>query len=145
MSKSNEIYEMRRADIMKAYARIAPECWTQKAAWKRIAESEAPRFYVTPKQAYQVIMPMIRGDFSAVEAMSPQRQRMYRALYDIVMELASRPTNRKMSLWALMPWAVTSPAPEFYVSPYWVRQIWSEERTGKRYRPNFKKRPEQSR
>lgn len=100
----------------------------------------APRYYVTAKQAYQVLLPMVEGNLTNYRKMSPRRQRLYKSLYDKVMEMADKPQYQGKSLWFMIPFAVGSPAPEFFVSEKWARLIYMEEMRGYRYKPVFKKK-----
>jgi hypothetical protein len=85
----------------------------------------APRFYVTPKQAYQVISPMVKGDFEMVNILNPLRRKMYRELFDVVMRLTEKREFIGKSLLYIMPFAVTQPASQFFIRPhslYCIRQ-----------------------
>ena len=115
MSKTNEVNAQLRHDLMEAIKACSDgSAWFVHQIWKKA-----------------VRMP---------EKMSPRRQRLYRSLYDRVMEMAGKPQYQGKSLWFLIPFAVGSPAPEFFVSEKWARLIYMEEMRGYRYKPVFKKR-----
>ena len=111
-SISKQMYE----DLIKAYIQVAPHSWTQKDAFKKTVKQPAPRFYVSPKQAAQIISPMLRGDFSKVDSMLPNRRRMYYCLYNRVVEMSERWQFVNKSLSYIMQYAVVTPAPEFFIS-----------------------------
>jgi len=141
MSKTNEVNAQLRKDLMDAIKKCSDgSTWYVGQIWKRAVRMPAPRYYVTAKQAYQVLLPIVEGDFSGLEKMSPRRQRLYRSLYDKVLEMAGKPQYQGKSLWFLIPFAVGSPAPEFFVSEKWARLIYMEEMRGWRYKPVFKKK-----
>ena len=124
-------YSIRRqlmADLIAAYKAVAPFCWSQKEAHERMVKQPAPRYYVTAKQAYQVIAPMIKGDFERVNDMLPTRRRMYYCLFDEVIKMMEKPQFYNKSLKYIMQFAVIRPAPEFFLSPsrawhirYWLK------------------------
>ena len=76
----------------------------------------APRYYVTAKQAYQVIAYMAKGDFERVNMMLPLRRRMYYTLFDEFVSLCEKPSFYNKSVWFIVQHAVERPAPEFFVS-----------------------------
>ena len=111
-SISKQMYE----DLIKAYIQVAPHSWTQKDAFEKTVKQPAPRFYVSPKQAAQIISPMLRGDFSKVDSMLPNRRRMYYCLYNRVVEMSEGWQFVNKSLSYIMQYAVVTPAPEFFIS-----------------------------
>lgn len=144
MSKTNDVNAQLRKDLMDAIKKCSDgSAWFVSQIWKKAVRMPAPRYYVTAKQAYQVLLPVVEGDFSNLEKMSPRRQRLYRSLYGKVMEMAGRPQYQGKSLWFLIPFAVGSPAPEFFVSEKWARLIYMEEMRGYRYKPRFRKKEEE--
>lgn len=102
-------------DLIEAYKKVAPTSWTQKEAYERMVKQPAPRFYISRSRAFSVLAPMMKGDFERVDLMMPGRRRMYYALYDAVCKLVEKPTNIGRSLWDIMPDALLSPAPEFFI------------------------------
>lgn len=117
MSKTNaEIELQRQNDLLEAYkAAIKTSCSSTEACEKAV-KMPAPRYYVTPKQAYQVVMHMMKGDFELVDMMQSNRRRMYYSLFDKVVELSEKRAFVNKSLWYIMPFAVTCSAPEFFTS-----------------------------
>lgn len=127
MSKANDINRQLRRDILRVYREVAPHCWYQRDAWEKTVMHPAPRFYVTPKQAYQKVLPMLDGDFSEIDCMNPRRQRLYACLYQRVLEASEQVQFAGKSLWFMMPFIVSQPAPEFFLSTEQLRQIFREE------------------
>ena len=103
-------------DLIKAYNSVAYQCYSQDEAYKRAVKQPAPRYYVSPKQALQVISPMVRGDFEKVDMMLPNRKRMYYSLFEKVVELSEKRAFIGKSLLYICRFAVISPAPEFFIS-----------------------------
>lgn len=134
MSKTNDINRQKRDDLMAVYRQVYPKCWRQRDAYRRTVKHPAPRFYVTPKQAYQKILSMLDGDYSEIRKMGPLRQKMYRDLFELVLVAAEKREFIGKSLWFIIPWVVTQPAPEFYLAEETFKKIFHEEK-GWRRRP----------
>lgn len=80
-----------RSDMMKVYKEVYSSCWTQREAWEKTIHHPAPRFYISGKQAYEILRPMFfYNDFSALETMKPTRRRLYQALYQVVKEMINK-------------------------------------------------------
>ena len=76
MARANyELIDRQRDDLMKAYREIAPNCHSQQEAWEKVVHSPAPRYYVSPKRAWDILRRMAVGDFSKVDSMKPIRQK----------------------------------------------------------------------
>lgn len=121
-----EDYSIRKqlyVDLINAYKAVCGQCWTQQQAYERMVKQPAPRYYVTPKQAYQVIARMVKGDFEFVNMMLPLRRKMYYALYDEFVSLCENPMYYNKSVWFIIQHAVVRPAAEFYVSPERAKHI----------------------
>lgn len=121
-----EDYSLRKRmyhDLMEAYKKVAPHCWTQQEAYERMVKQPAPRYYVTAKQAYQVLARMVRGDFERVNMMLPLRRRMYYTLFDEFVNLCEKPMFYGQSVWFIVQHAVERPAPEFFVSPQRAKHL----------------------
>lgn len=117
MSKMNyEISKQMQEDLMAAYARVCGDCWSQHEAYERMVNEPAPRYYVSPKQASQIIALMVRGDFSRVDMMLPLRREMYYSLFKVVQELSEKREFIGKSLSYIMKFAVVHPAPKFFIS-----------------------------
>jgi len=110
-------------DLRDAYIKVYSSCWSQQEAYEKMVKQPAPRYYVTAKQAYQIISPMIKGDFGKLNKMKPAKQRLYLSLFEATKELIIKPTFFKKSLWFIMHFAVTQPAPEFFIGEERARQI----------------------
>lgn len=130
MKCNYDISKQMQDDLIEAYKIAAKKAWTHKDACKLAAKMPAPRYYVSPKQAYQIIAEMIKGNFGKVDIMLRNRKRMYYSLYDTVLQLSEKRAFAGKSLWYIMPFAVTSPAPEFFISGSSVSRIRRWIRTG---------------
>lgn len=117
MKNDYDISKQYQEDLIKAYNKVAPLSWTQADAYKKAVKQPAPRYYVSARQAAQVIAPMVRGDFERVDMMQPNRKRMYYSIYDKVIELSEKRAFIGKPLLYIVRFAVASPAPEFFVSP----------------------------
>lgn len=116
MKKDYDISKQFQDDIVKAYNSVANTSWTQEDAYKKVMEMPAPRYYVSAKQAAQILSPMVRGDFERVNLMKPNRRRMYYSIFKRVIELSERRAFIGKPLAYIVRYAVVSPAPEFFVS-----------------------------
>ena len=117
MKNDYDISRQQQDDLIKAYNSVAPHCWSQREAYRKAVLQPAPRYYVSAKQAAQVISPMVRGNFNRVNMMMPNRRRMYYSLFQKVIELSEKRCFIGKSLAYIMQFAVASPAPEFFCSP----------------------------
>lgn len=105
-------------DLIKAYCKACDGSWTMEDACAKAVKMPAPRFYVSPKTAYLMILPMVKGDFEKVNQCIPTKRRMYYELYKVVLRLAEKREFIGMSLCHIIKFAVTEPAPEFFVKPH---------------------------
>jgi len=117
MKQNYDITRQMQVDLMKAYKTVCETCWSQQEAYERMVKQPAPRYYVSAKQACQVISPMLRGDFEMVNLMTPTRRRMYYSLFNEVIRLSEKRDFIGKGLIYIMREAVTRPAPEFFISP----------------------------
>lgn len=117
MRRDNEISKQLQADLIKAYCKVVSEqhFWTMEEACAKAVKEPAPRFYITPKRARLMLSPMVHGDFRRVDLMPPNKRRMYYALYDVVIKMAEQRQFIGKSLTYITQYAVTQPAPEFFV------------------------------
>ena len=118
----NEFKEQQDAEIMDAYRRIF-KIYGGKVdvhtLYKMVAFAPATRFFVSPRQAYRVIIRMMAGQ--PISNMRTSNQRMYREIHRRLQEeLAQSTQNSQPSLKSLITKIVCQPAPEMYVG---VRQI----------------------
>jgi hypothetical protein len=125
MKKDYDISRQFQDDLIKAYNSVAPKCYSQEDAYKLTVKQPAPRYYVSAKQAAQILSPMIQGDFARVDMMMPNRRRMYYSLLDKVIELSEKRAFVGKSLIYIVSFAVASPAPEFFVTHQSFRVIRS--------------------
>lgn len=117
MGKTNwDISKQMHHDLIEAYKKVYHTCWTQLQAYERTVNQPAPRFYVTARQASQVIAPMLRGDTERVDMMYPLRREMYYDLFAVVQRLIEKREFIGRSLHYIMKFAVLEPAPKFYIS-----------------------------
>lgn len=119
-------------DLMQVYREVVENCpmgTTQTEVYQIVVEHPAPRFYIDPKRAHKWISPMMHGDRSALEVLSPLRRQMYQDLYDKVMEMSQRKGSWKKSLYYILKEAVLEPAPRFYINTTRMGQIWREKTT----------------
>ena len=123
MKNDYDISKRFQDDLIKAYNSVAPHCWTQEEAYEKAVKQPAPRYYVSAKQAAQVIARMVKGDFERVDMMLPNRKRMYYSLFQKVIEMSEKRDFVGKSLTYIVNFAVSSPAPEFFVSVYSIRQV----------------------
>ena len=131
MKNDYDITRQMQDDLIRAYNQVAPHCWLQEDAYKQAVKQPAPRYYVSPKQAAQVISPMVRGYFQKVDMMLPNRRRMYYSLFQKVVELSEKRSFIGKSLTYIMQYAVSSPAPEFFCSFEKLHEVRSFIKNGK--------------
>ena len=99
-----------REDLMEAYREVYTKCRTQREAYEKTVTHPAPRFYVTPNQAYDMLRQMVMGDTSKIEKLSPK------------------------ILWFICQFLVSQPASEFYISADTFKDIFpSLKKYGKNY------------
>lgn len=119
-----------RRDLFNAYRKVYTTCHSQNEAWIKTALQPAPRFYVSPKMAYEKLRRMVRGDFSEVDAMGAGKRRMYYELFQRLDKLSQQKEFIGKSLWFITTFLVSQPAPEFYISIETVRKVIN---CGKKY------------
>ena len=116
-------------DLMRVYREVYADCpmgTTQTEVYKLVVQHPAQRFYCDPRRAHEYINPMMRGDRTKLERLSPIKRQMYQDLYDVVMVL-----YQKKGFWGKSPYfvlkeAVLQPAPRFYIDWKRMEQIWRE-------------------
>lgn len=124
MSKVDfDLTKQMQEDLIAAYKAVSGTCWTQREAYEKMVKQPAPRYYITPKQALQVLSPMVKGDFERVNMMMPRKRRMYYSLYEVVMKLSEQRSFMGKKLYYILRYAVTQPAPEFFIGANRARQI----------------------
>lgn len=114
-----------RDDLMNTYRRVFDKCRTQKEAYAKTIKQPAPRFYVSPKQAYEVMRVLVSGNTSVLERMSGTRRRMYKDMFNILLRMMQKPEYTGKSLWFICQFLVVQPAPEFYYSVSSMEDLFS--------------------
>ena len=122
--------DMMYDELMKVYSGILRDfdVRTQAEAFERTVCHPASRFFIEPRRAYQNIYPMLRGDYSRLEKMKPLRQKMYKALFDVVMRLSQKRQFWGKSPYYIVKFAVLEPAPRFYIDVERMRKVFRERR-----------------
>lgn len=123
MKNDYDISKQFQDDLIKAYNSVAPFSWSQEEAYRKAVKQPAPRYYISPAQAAQILSPMVRGDFSRVNEMMPNRRRMYYSLFERVIELSEKRAFIGKGLKYIVQFAVSSPAPEFFCSYHTLDKI----------------------
>ena len=136
MTKANyDLTVKQREDLMKAYREVAPRCRRQQEAYEKTVSSPAPRYYVSPRQAWEKLRLMAAGDFSVVDKMKPIKRRMYYSLFKKMEEMSQRKEFLGKSLWFICQFLVGEPAPEFFIKPDSMKFIFNHyKKYGKDYR-----------
>lgn len=116
----SDFAEERDAALMAAYRQELTE--TRATSLDSIAAGVAvrpcSRFWVSEERAVAVISAMLRGrDVTAT--MHPSKRRMYEEIYRRTMALRARRPHA--SLISVIPEVIYSEAPEFYLSPRYIR------------------------
>lgn len=124
VKKNYDMTRQYRDDLMKAYREVSASCWSQEEAWRKTAKHPAPRYYVTPSEAYERMRHMVVGDMTQVDALSDCRRRMYYSMFEKLQELSQSRDMIGMSLWSICQTLVLQPAPEFFITPRTVRYIY---------------------
>lgn len=138
-----------RGDLMDAYREVYTKCHSQHEAYVKTVKHPAPRFYITPKQAYEIMRQMIAGNFTEVNSYPPRKQAMYAEMFGILQQMTQQREYMGKSLWFICQFLVTQPASEFYISVETFRDIFPYmKRHGKNYHfedtRNRKKKSEQT-
>lgn len=125
-----------REDLMAAYRNIAPRCWSQQEAWRKTAESPAPRYYISGREAYEKMKRLVQGDFSVIKKMRRKKYEMYISLFNTLVEMSQRKIFIGKSLRFICDFVVTEPAPSFFVTPATVKFIFFQYRKYGKYFPS---------
>jgi hypothetical protein len=126
MSKTDySLSKQKREDLMAAFREATKQVLSSKT-YEIAVKMPAPRYYITPKQAYQIIAPMMKGDFTAFSMLKPLKRALYRSIFDKTIEMSARREFAGKSLWYVMPFVVCSPAPQFFISPKTLMMIRGE-------------------
>lgn len=114
--RSFDLVKKQREDLMAAYREVCTHCHSQHEAWVKTIKHQAPRYYVTPKQAHEMLSPLIRGDFSKLDKLKPHIRRMYLSMFDELQVMTQQREYIGKSLWFICQFLVTRPAPEFFIT-----------------------------
>lgn len=114
------------ADLMSVFREVSLsyECRNNNEAFAKVIEHPAPRYYVDARRAHQYISPLLHGDRSRIEALSPLKRKMYEDLFETVQRLWQKSAYWGKSLHYVLQFAVLEPAPRFYIKPKRLHQIW---------------------
>ena len=115
-------------DLLKAYRKVAPTCWQQQQAWRRVCESPAPRFYISGHALEEVIRRILYDGMGFLQSMGGNRRRMYEELWVRFSKMVTERPYCNMDMRSVCCILVAQPAPEFYCSPETVRSVFSRMR-----------------
>ena len=129
MKRRTDYQQAMNQELMRVYCEVAGkhECRGQYEAYEQTVRHPASRFYVSAKHAHRMIYPMLRGDASALEGMTDLKKQMYKDLLDVTLELSRRREFRGRSPYYILQFAVTRPAPRFYISAKRMSKIFTTE------------------
>ena len=132
--RSFELTCKMREDLMNAYREVYIKCHSQREAYTKTVQHPAPRFYITPKRAYNALVLMVKGDFSEIDALPSYKRKMYMELFEKLQQLSQRKEFIGKSLRFICPFLVIQPASEFYISANTFKDIFpSMKKHGKKY------------
>jgi len=124
-----------REDLMDAYREVYTKCHSQREAYIKTVTHAAPRFYITPKRAYNALTLMVKGDSSEIEKLEESKQRMYLELFEKMQQMSQRQEFIGKSLRFICQFLVAQPASEFFISADTFKDIFtSMKKHGKEYR-----------
>lgn len=113
-----EYEEQRNNNLMRVYREVmATTAYTTKQTevFKMVAMHEAERFWVSEERALIVVTKMSKAYDATLRNMYPLKRKMYKEIYRRVKELMGR--KPKMTRMDAVSEVVSSPAPEFYLTP----------------------------
>lgn len=123
MKKTGNICDFaleRDAALMAAYRQEIDE--NNPASLSRIAEGVArrpsSRFWVSEERAVAVVAAMLRGE-DVTSGMHPSKRRMYEEIHRRIIAVIARSPGA--SLVSMVAEVIYTPAPEFYLSPRYIR------------------------
>lgn len=120
---------------MNAYREVYSKCHSQREAYIKTVMHPAPRFYITPKRAYNALILMVKGDFSELETLDPMKRSMYLELFEKLQQMTQKQEFMGKSLSFICPFLVTQPASKFFISEETFKDIFpSIKKHGKGYR-----------
>jgi len=89
---------------------------------KRLCEP-APRFYITPKHAAEVIYKITAEGEKALDKYRPLRKQMYLDLYSVYNDLRQKPKFEGVPIYKLAVYVVEQQAPQFYIDLWTAKNI----------------------
>ena len=126
MSWTVDAIKIRRqfvSDVCKAMFEARKGFFDVNAAMtKRLCEP-APRFYVTPKHAAEVIYKIIAEGEKALDKYRPLRKQMYLDLYSVYNDFRQKPKFENMPVYKLAEYVVEQQAPQFYIELWTAKNI----------------------
>lgn len=124
--RSFDLVRQQRNDLLEVYRKVCSSCHTQHEAWVKTIHHPAPRYYITPKQAHEMLSPLLRGDYSGVNRLRPHIRDMYLALFDELQRMSQKKDYIGRSLWHICKSLVLRPAPQFFITESHLRITFSE-------------------
>lgn len=132
--RSFDLVKKQREDLFKVYREVYTSCRSQNEAWEKVLRHQAPRYYITPKQAHQMLSPMLRGDTSHIDKLKPHVRRMYIDMFDDLKAMSQKKEFIGKSLWFICQFLVARPAREFYITRDQLRSTFYDcKRYGKEH------------
>jgi len=129
-----DLVEKQREDLMKVYREVCTHCHSQHEAWIKTINHQAPRYYVSPKQAHQMLSPLLRGDYSMLSKLKPHIRQMYEDMFVELQRMVQQKEFIGKSLWFVCQFLVARPAPQFYISETHMRITFNAcKKYGKEY------------
>lgn len=128
MYRDEDLYARKVADMMRVYRKVAPLCWLQKEAERKVVAHRAECFYIQGHAAYSVLRKVFYGETDEIPVCNANSRRMYEEIYRRVLAKSLSPEYEGLGLRELCDIVVEEEAPEFYMSPASFRHILSMER-----------------
>lgn len=128
MYKDDDLYRRKIDEMVEVYKKVAPLCWRQGEALRRVVGHKASSFFITPHAAYCAIRDVYLGRTDKITHRIPSMKRMYEEIYRRVLDMSRSPKYSGWSLTKLCEEVVEQEAPEFYLSPETFRGILCRER-----------------
>lgn len=112
----------RNADLIRAYQQVVrtmPKNSSSLDIYREISKMPSSRFWVSPERAAIVVGKIMKGD--DLSSMRPNKRKMFFEIYQRTMKLRER--SLKATISELVLEVVSSPAPQFYLTPDSVKVI----------------------
>ena len=116
--------QARNSDLMRAYETVfnAHRGAKKEEIYKMVVEMPSSRFWVSEERAATIVLNIIKGD--KLESMKPKKRLMYFEIYRRVMEAKKKNPDAPISYLTFD--VVSSPAPQFYLTPQSAKTIISK-------------------